>query len=151
MCHSIVASSEVVLGVPDYGTEKILYCRFIRSCVGGSRLWRRKKLVLSIHQKFCWGFPIMAPKKACIVASSEVAVGVPDYGAGNIPGWKFPHRKKTCALPWRFFFLWVVVRMHDALGLHGALGVHGAWGLMVGARPFYKLQNVPWGMGYEKC
>ena len=69
-------------------------------------------------------------------------VGVPDYGARNIPGCKFPHRKRTCGLPWTMGLGWD--RMHDAMGEHGTLGGHGASGLGFGVRPFCKLQNVPY-------
>ena len=63
----------------------------------------------------------MALQYACVVTSSEVVLGVPDYGAGNILGCKFPHRKRTCALI--AMDHGVGVRVHDALGVHGATGL----------------------------
>ena len=40
--------------------------------------------------------------------------GVPDYGAGNIPGCKFPHRKRTCALPWTMGLGWECMTLRSA-------------------------------------
>ena len=85
-------------------------------------------------REFGLHFPTMAPEKACVVVSSEVVLGVPDYGAGNIRI-EISSSQEDVRLALDHG---VGVRPHDAWAVHGALD------LGVGVRPFCKLQNVPY-------
>ena len=85
------------------------------SVIRGNFRWE----LISVSGNFNLYFQTMAPEKACVAG----------YGAGNIPAWKFPHHKRTCALPWTTGLWWECM-------------APWVWGLGVG--PFCNLHNVPY-------